>query len=196
MSIRTAPQHTAAELAFVAADHVTGIVEFAAASKSRPGEAHVVSLDTTNGAIHCTCKGAECGRRCWHADHVAAAWLPTPAMQQVRWLSDESLVRHGKKARSMVTIYAARIGRILPADALSLVAAGCEWRRRVAAARALDTDLAARQTVAVWESLSYSDRHSDRHVDGSRGEREYLTARATLAALASGPFDAAPLLAA
>jgi len=135
MSARTAPQHTAAELAFVAADHITGIVEFAAASKSRPGEANIVSLDTTNGAIHCTCKGAECDKACWHADHVLAAWLASPAMQQVRWLSDEGLVRHGKKARAMVTIYAARIARALPADALSLVAAGSEWRRRVAAAR-------------------------------------------------------------
>ncbi len=124
MSTRTAPQHTAAELVFLSADTTTGIVEFAAASKSRPGEANIVSLDTTNGALHCTCKGAECGQACWHADHVLAAWLASPAMQQVRWLSDESLVRHGKKARSMVTIYAARIGRTLPADALSLVAAG------------------------------------------------------------------------
>jgi hypothetical protein len=203
MSIRTAPLHTAAELTFVAADHVTGIVEFSAPSKHDATRVNIVSLDTTNGAILCTCKGFECGRACWHADHVLAAWLASPAMQQVKWLTDEGLVRHGKKARTMVTIYAARIGRTLPADALSLVAATCEWRRRVAAARALagrfqvGTDsapeldaptsatheliAAARQTVAEWETLSYSDRHIDRHVDGGRGEREYLAARAALA---------------
>jgi hypothetical protein len=195
MSAKTAADHTAAELVFVAADHVTGIVEFSAPSQHDATRTNIVSLDTTNGAILCTCKGFECGKVCWHADHIEAAWLATPAMQQVRWLSDEALVRHGRKARSMVTIYAARIGRTLPADVLSLVAAGSEWRRRVAATRALaatptisaptisatpDPLAVARQTVAEWETLSHSDRHIDRHVDGSRGEREYLAARAIL----------------
>ncbi len=137
MSVLSAPQHTAAELTFVSCDHVTGIVAFAAPSKHDAARVNVVSLDTTNGAIHCTCKGAECGRRCWHADHVRAAWLAIPAMQQVRWLSDAGLARHGRKVRAMVAIYAACVGRILPADALALVAARHEWRLRAARAAAL-----------------------------------------------------------
>jgi len=133
---QSAAAHTPAELAFVSCDHVTGIVEFAAPSKHQAGRVNTVGLDTTTGAIACDCQAAQCGRACWHGAHVAAAWLASPAMQQVRWLTDEGLVRHGKKARNMVAIYRARGGRSLPADALSLVAAGSEWRRRVAAARA------------------------------------------------------------
>ncbi len=90
MSARTAPQHTATALAFVAADHVTGIVAFAAPSTHDAGRVNIVALDTTNGDIYCTCKGAECGRRCWHVEHVRAAWLTSPAMQQVRWLTGVS----------------------------------------------------------------------------------------------------------
>jgi len=137
MSALTAPQHTAAELTFVFCDHVTGLVAFAAPSKHDASRTNVVSLDTTNGDVHCTCKGAECGRRCWHADHVHAAWLASPAMLRVRWLSDAGLVRHGRKVRAMVAIYAACAGRILPADALALVAARHEWRLRAARAAAL-----------------------------------------------------------
>ncbi len=137
MSALTAPRHTAAELTFVSCDHVTGIVAFAAPSKHDATRVNVVLLDTTNGAIHCTCKGAECGRRCWHADHVHAAWLASPAMLRVRWLSDAGLARHGRKARAMVAIYEACAGRILPADALALVAARHEWRLRASRAAAL-----------------------------------------------------------
>ncbi len=133
MSARTATLHTASELAFVAADHVTGIVHFAAPSKHETGRVNTVSLDTTNGAIHCDCKGAECGQTCWHADHVHAAWLASPAMAQVRWLADGQLYRYGRKHRLCVDTYTRRTGRFLPADALALVAARHEWRRRVAA---------------------------------------------------------------
>ncbi len=136
MSALTAPQQTIAELTFVSCDHVTGIVAFAAPSTHDAARVNVVSLDTTNGDVHCTCRGAECGRRCWHADHVLAAWLAAPAMREVRWLTDAGLARHGRKARAMVTIYAARTGRVRPADALSLIAARHEWRRRAARAAA------------------------------------------------------------
>ena len=149
MSARTAPQHTADELTLVACDHVTGIVAFAAPSKHDATRVNVVALDTTNGAVHCTCKGAECGRRCWHADHVLAAWLAAPAMRQVRWLTDAGLVRHGRKARAMVTIYAVRTGRFRPADALSLIAARHEWRWRAARAAAAPATLAPALPLAA-----------------------------------------------
>ncbi len=137
MSVLTAPQHTAAELTFISCDHVTGIVAFAAPSQHDAARTNIVSLDTTNGAIHCTCKGAECGRRCWHADHVLTAWRASPAMLGVRWLSDAGLVRYGRKTRRMVSIYAARTGRVRPADTLALIAARHEWRRRAARVAAL-----------------------------------------------------------
>lgn len=125
--------HSPAELAFLDADHLTGIVAFAAPSRHDATRVNVVSLDTTNGDIHCTCKAGECGRLCWHARVVAAAWLASAAMLAVRWLTDAQLARYGAKHAAMVRIYAARTGRFLPADALALVAARHEWRRRIAA---------------------------------------------------------------
>ncbi len=136
MSAATAARHTRDELAFVAADDTTGIVVFQAASKSHPERPNVTSFDTLTGAIHCDCRGAECGRACWHADLVAAAWLRTPAMLDVRWLTDRQLARYGAAAAAMVATYRARTGRVLPMDALNLIAARCEWRRRAALAPA------------------------------------------------------------
>ena len=132
MSIRTAALHTPAELAFVGADDTTGIVTFQSASKSRPGTPNTVSLDTLTGAILCGCKGAECGRACWHGDHILAAWLRTPAMADVRWLTNAQLARYGAKTAAMVATYRARTGRVLQADQVNLVAARSEWRRRQA----------------------------------------------------------------
>jgi len=156
MSARTAAQHTPAELTFVSCDHVTGIVTYAAPSKHEAGRTNHVALDTTNGATHCDCRGAECGRQCWHQDLIAAAWSLSPAMQQVRWLTDEQLVRFGKKARSMTASYLTRAGRVLPADALSLVAARSEWRGRVAraATAALTHDMAPTISAAYAAYLA------------------------------------------
>lgn len=134
MSTATAALHRAAELAFVAADDLTGIVTFTAPSKSHPATPNTTSLDTTTGAILCDCKAAEWGRQCWHAEHVAAAWLRTGAMNDVLWLTAAELARYGTKLSAMVRIYRARTGRVLPMDATNLIAARSEWRRRAALA--------------------------------------------------------------
>ena len=136
MSTRTAPLHTPAELVLVAVDDTTGIVTFQAASRSNPVQPNHVGLDTAIGATHCDCKGAECGQACWHADLVAAAWLASSAMRDVRWLTDARLVRYGTAAAAMVATYRARTGRVLPMDAANLIAARSEWRRRAALAPA------------------------------------------------------------
>lgn len=136
MSARTAPLHTPAELTFLGCDHVTGIVEFAAPSAHDAARVNVVSLDTTSGATLCDCRGAECGRRCWHQDHVAAAWRWSAAMRQVKWLTDTGLLRYGRKARLCVDTYTRRTGRFLSDDALALVAARSEYRLRAARAAA------------------------------------------------------------
>jgi len=159
MSARTAAQHTPAELTFVSCDHVTGIVTYAAPSKHEAGRTNHVALDTTNGATLCDCKGAECGRTCWHQGHIAAAWALSPAMQQVRWLTDEQLVRCGKRARSMTAIYLTRAGRVLPA-----AVAASAHDQAVAAISATDTTaepaaplaayLAQMQAVALAQALT------------------------------------------
>jgi len=134
MSARTAALHTPAELRYHGCDETTGIVEFVADSRHHPGHLNTVSLDTTTGAIHCDCKGAQCHEDCWHADLVAAAWLGSPAMRDVRWLTAARLVRYGTTAAAMVNTYRARTGRVLPMDAANLIAARSEWRRRAALA--------------------------------------------------------------
>jgi hypothetical protein len=135
MSARTAPLHSPAELAFVAADETTGIVTFAAPSKSHPATPNTTSLDTLTGATFCDCRAAECGKECWHVALVAAAWYRTPAMLDTLWLTDRELSAYGKKLGAMCRIYRARTGRVLPMDAINLVAARAEYRRRQAAVR-------------------------------------------------------------
>jgi len=75
MSARTAAQHTADELTY----HGTSgeVAVFSSASASRPGARNFTYRDTVTGEAHCECKGAECGRRCWHLDWLETAWLMT-----------------------------------------------------------------------------------------------------------------------
>jgi len=142
MSTATAALHSPAELVFVGADDLTSIATFTAPSKSHPATPNTTSLDTTTGAVLCDCKGAECGQACWHADHVAAAWVRTGAMLDVLWLTDGELIRYGKKLGAMCRIYRARTGRVLPMDAVNLIAARAEYRRRQAAALAAPVEAA------------------------------------------------------
>jgi len=142
MTARTAALHLPAELTFSGADDLTGIVTFTAMSASAPGTVNTVAYDTATGAIHCDCAGAACGRACWHADHVAAAWALSPTMLDVRWLAAGKLLRYGRKLASMVAAYRARGGRALPADMVNLTAARSEYRRRATLA-ALALPLAA-----------------------------------------------------
>lgn len=129
---QSAAAHTPAELTFLDACDLTGIVHYAAPSKHEAGRINVVGLDTTTGAIACDCKAAQCGRSCWHGAHVAAAWLASPAMLAVRWLTAAQLVRYGTKHALCVATYRTRIDRALADDMLALVAARCEFRRRAA----------------------------------------------------------------
>jgi hypothetical protein len=136
MSQRTAPLHSPSELTLIGCDDRTNIAVFQAPSAHDPSRVNTVALDLITGAILCDCKGAECGRACWHADLVGAAWAASPAMGDVRWLTADQLARYGRKLAAMAANYRARCGRVLPADALNLVAARCEWRRRAALAPA------------------------------------------------------------
>ncbi len=130
------PRHTAAELRYLACDDLTGIVAFTAPSAHRPGHRNAVSYDAATGATHCDCKGARCGHACWHEALVAAAWADHPARREVRALTAPRLLAYGKKAAAMLTVYRARTGRVLPLDAVNLLAARCEYRDRLALANA------------------------------------------------------------
>lgn len=124
----TTRPRTPADLSFLG---VSGaLVTFGAASRHDPARTNRVSLDTATGAIRCDCAAAKCGRACWHAATIEAAWQSQPAMRAVRWLTDEQLARYGRKRAAMVAIYRARIGRAHAGDEIALAAARDEWRLR------------------------------------------------------------------
>ncbi len=143
MSTATALLHSPAELTLIGCDDHTNIAVFQADSDHDANRVNTTALDTVTGHILCDCVGAEFGRVCWHQDHVVAAWHRTPAMRAARWLTTVALLNHGRKAAAMVAIYRSRTGRALTDDAMTLVAARSEWKRRQSRAAAIPTAQAA-----------------------------------------------------
>lgn len=130
MSARTAAFHCPTELTFVDADDLLNLVHFSAPSKTSPDTLNIVGLDVITGETFCNCKGAECGRECWHQTLVTAAWEGHPARLLAGRYNDDQLTVAGRKALAMCTAYRARIGRTLPDDATTLVACRCAYRAR------------------------------------------------------------------
>ena len=135
--VSSAAWHCPTELAFLDADDLTNIVHFAAPSASTPGKVNTVGLDVLTGETHCTCRAAECGRRCWHVALAQAAWDGHAARILAAKFSDQQLQASGKKAAHMCAWARHRRYRVLPADQVALLAARCEYRRRNPAAAAL-----------------------------------------------------------
>ncbi len=148
---RTAPPlapslwHCPTELTFIDADDLTNIVHYSAPSKSRPGAANIVALDILSGATFCTCRAAECGRMCWHAELVQAAWDGHEARLLAARFSADQLRNAGSKAGHMCAWARHRRFRVLPADQLSLLACRAEYRRRFPAA----VEVAAAAAIAA-----------------------------------------------
>lgn len=130
MSYATAAYHCPTELAFVDADDILNIVHFAVASKSDPATPNIVGLDIITGETHCSCKGAECGRECWHQTLVQAAWDGHAARALAARYNGEQLATAARKALAMCNAYRARSGRCLPSDQVALLACRAEYRRR------------------------------------------------------------------
>lgn len=134
MSIVTAAYHCPTELTFVDADDLDNIVHFTAPSKRQPGKVNTVGLDILTGETHCDCKGAECGRECWHQTLVQAAWDGHSAVLLAGRLNDDQLWAAGRKARAMCRAYRASCGRCLPLDQVTLLACrSVYWARRAGA---------------------------------------------------------------
>ncbi len=126
--------HCPTELAYLDADDLTNIVHYSAASKSRPGDANIVALDTATGASFCNCRAAECGRSCWHQALAQAAWDGSPARILAGKYTNDQLRAAGSKAAHMCRWARHRRFRVLPADQLALLACRAEYRRRFPAA--------------------------------------------------------------
>ena len=130
MSIQSASFHCPTELTFVDADDLLNIAHFSAPSKSAANKVNTVGLDIITGETFCTCKGAECGRECWHQTLVRAAWDGHSARVLASRYNDEQLQAAGRKASAMCGIYRQRISRCLPADQVALLACRAEYRAR------------------------------------------------------------------
>jgi len=129
MSARTAAQHTADELTY----HGTSgeIAVFASASASRPGARNFTYRDTVTGEAHCECRGAECGRRCWHLDWLETAWIMTRVTSFVAGLDAAALCATGTAAGVRLADGSATV-----TDIAVYYQCRAEYRRRRAAAPA------------------------------------------------------------
>jgi len=129
MTARTAAQHTAAELTY----HGTSgeIAVFSAASASRPGARNFTYCDTVTGETHCECRGAECGRRCWHLDWLETAWIMTRVAPFVASLNAAALCATGTAAGARLADGSASV-----TDIAIYYQCRVEYRRRRAAAPA------------------------------------------------------------
>jgi len=139
MSARTAARHTADDLTY----HGTSgeIAVFSSASASRPGARNFTYRDTVTGDAHCECKGAECGRRCWHLDWLETAWIMTRVAPFVVGLDAATLCATGTAAGGRLADGSASV-----TDMAVYYQCRVEYRRRRAAAPA---PLIAFPTVAV-----------------------------------------------
>ncbi len=129
MSARTAARHTADELTY----HGTSgeVAVFSSASASRPGARNFTYRDTVTGEAHCECKGAECGRRCWHLDWLETAWLMTQVAPFVASLDRAALCATGTAAKARLDDGSATV-----TDIAVYYQCRAEYRRRKAVAPA------------------------------------------------------------
>jgi hypothetical protein len=135
MSFQSASHHEPAELTFVSADDINNLVTFRAVSVSGSnGGYNYASLDVASGEWHCSCKGAATGRECWHGSLLQAAWDAHPARVLASRYTTAQLLRAGVKAARMARVYRARAWRVLPADAVALVACRSVFLERKRAA--------------------------------------------------------------
>ncbi len=95
MTARTAPAHTPTELTFVALDDAGEIAYFRSASASHAARPNVTAIEIVTLDTFCFCKGAECGRTCWHLDHIAAAWRAVAYRVRCERMDLPTLEAHG-----------------------------------------------------------------------------------------------------
>ena len=125
MGARTAAQHTADELVYHGTRHEVAV--FSAPSASRPGERNFTYRDVVTGEHHCECRAAECGRACWHADHLETAWLMREVAPFVATLADDELLATGTAAKARLDG-----GSGTRTDLLVYLQCRAEWRERAA----------------------------------------------------------------
>ena len=142
MSARTAVQHTPDELVYHGVSGEVAI--FSSASASRPGARNFTYRDTVTGEAHCECRGAECGRRCWHLDWLETAWIMTQVAGFVGGLDAAALCATGTAAKARLSDVSATVN-----DIVVYYQCRAEYRRRKAAAPAKVVAFPVATVVAV-----------------------------------------------
>ena len=130
MSIRTAAQHTTAELTWIGKDKE--LVFCSAASASQPGRVNTVALDLTTGATHCDCTASEHGLLCWHRRLIRARYIQETARQYVALYTDlDTIAAIGRQAKALIEAAGADAS---PLDQAIYQAARVAWHERAALA--------------------------------------------------------------
>jgi len=99
---RSALRHTPDERQFVALDDAGEIAYFTSASKSHAARPNVTAIEIMTLDTFCFCKGAECGRTCWHVIHVAAAWRKVAYRVRCERMDLAELEAHGHSGAKYV----------------------------------------------------------------------------------------------
>ncbi len=130
MSARTVAQHTADELAYHGTSGEIAVFSSAALA-GRPGARNFTYRDTVTGEAHCACRGAECGRRCWHLDWLETAWVMSRVAPFVAALDAAALCATGTAAGARLAAGSASV-----TDIAVYHQCRAEYRRRRAAVAA------------------------------------------------------------
>ena len=144
MSAKTVALHTPDEMTY---HGLRGdVAVFSAPSASKPGQRNVIVRDVTTGEHHCDCRGADCGRRCWHADWLETAWIMTQVAPFVATLSDDELLAAGIAAKARIDDGSATV-----TDITTYYQCRVEWRERAAYAAPilLHVRMLPAQTLAI-----------------------------------------------
>ena len=130
MSIRTAAQHTPADLTWIGKD--AELVFCSAASASQPGRVNTVSLDTTTGETVCDCRASAHGLMCWHRDLIRARYIEETARQYIARETDlDTIAAIGRQAKALIEAAGADAS---PLDQAMYQAARVAWHERAASA--------------------------------------------------------------
>ena len=129
---RSALPHTPSELTFVGLDDAGEIAYFRSASKSHADRPNVTAIEIATLETFCFCKGAECGRTCWHVAHIAAAWRAVAYRVRCERMDLAELEAHGHSlAKYVMQAEAAHQPYIAAQMRARLDTARRVWRERV-----------------------------------------------------------------
>ena len=126
MSIRTAIQHTTAELTWIGKDKE--LVFCSAESASQPGRVNTVALNIETGETMCDCTATENHLMCWHRDLIRQRYIEETARQYVAQYRDlDTIAAISRQAKGLIEAAGADAS---PLDVAIYHAARVAWHER------------------------------------------------------------------